>query len=755
MHVLSNSDFLSHPKDNQNEAKLLLSHLIEVGEKARGLCGETQFQRAPNAAYLAGLLHDIGKLNPFYQILFHTDFRDRERKTQELHQSYLQQHSLLSAWAAKKLLGNYPDVDSNTLALVLCVIAAHHSHLTNDIVVGNDNEKSVRTRLGTLDNLIKFERVASSVPSFSPFDWKQGLADFSYPMSFGRLSSWSDYPVIDFMEANLVFSALLQADRGSFHRWDLPRFDLKIDTNKMVTKSSPFSPLRTKFQNWYFDMHKYSNDISILQAPTGIGKTKVLLDLIEGYRSHMSSMRRVFYFSPLLALTDDFEGKVKDQQIFDNSAFSDILIYNHLYAGSLAEKKESYDNYSAGVGWNFENESFNAKFVITTTQRLIMTLYSNSHSDKIKLLGMANSLLVVDEIQVIPKFLLPSFIDILGAICKMMNSRVLLVSATIPHEVRTRTQVYELPNGIADEYYRLALKEVKYHSSLTRPPALKDGNLLIMLNTRRKARSMFDLIKQGNNEDKSGGELELFYLSSGIRKKTRREKIKVLPSKKRALVVSTQVLEAGVDVSFSEIYREVAPLDSIVQVMGRLSREGEVSNPVLHVFNYDDDHLPYNELEYRESIKILKKVKNSRDLYKRLPEYYKKISELNAGDRGLERKLNQLLSLLDFKGINDLVFKEVFADEVDETAIVPESEEDLKRITSELEGMINEGKRMGRDAFRKYADLTANLPKDPKMLGITGIVNEKLMSKGIMLPKVGHLAELYDENLGLDKWLKA
>lgn len=753
MHILSSSDFLSHPKDNQNEAKLLLSHLIEVGEKARELVKETRFDRAQNATYLAGLLHDIGKLNPFYQILFHTDFMERERKMHELRTLYQQQHSLLSAWAAKKLLGNVQGADRDTLSLLLCIIAAHHSQLTNDIVVEENDNKAVHTRKGTLENLEKFQNVASSDPRFSTLDWKECLDEFSFPMSFRRLSPWSDDPITDFMEANMAFSALLQADRGSFRQWELPVFNLPINTRGMVNQSSPFSPLRTKFQEWYSHIHRYSDEISILHAPTGIGKTKVFLDLIEGYRGSIPSMRRVFYFSPLLALTDDFERKLVEQKIL-GSSLEDVLIYNHLYAGSLASKIEHHNSFSSGAGWNFENESFNSQFVITTTQRLIMTLYSNTHSDKLKLLSLGNSLLIVDEVQVIPKFLLPSFLDLLGIICKMMNSRVLLVSATIPHEIKARMQIKELPDDLAAEYFRLAMKEVRFHSSLPRFAALKDGNILVMLNTRRKARAVFETLKQaieGNN----GAAKKLFYLSSGIRKKTRRGNIEDLKESKSAVVISTQVLEAGVDISFSEIHREVAPLDSIIQVMGRLNREGGMSKAILHLFTYDDEYLPYNELEYRESLKILKKVKSSKDLYDKLPTYYKKISELNASNIGLVSKLRRLISILDFKGVNDFVFKEVFADEHDETVIIPEGEEELKRITEELEAMVDQGRRMGRDTFRKYADLTASLPRDPRKLGMVEILNEKLMTRGIILPKIGHLAEVYDEEMGLDKWLKA
>jgi CRISPR/Cas system-associated endonuclease/helicase Cas3 len=76
-------------------------------------------------------------------------------------------------------------------------------------------------------------------------------------------------------------------------------------------------------------------DISILHAPTGIGKTKLFLDILQKYTQNQK-FERVFYFSPLLALTEDFEKKIA-KTITDTD---DVLIYNHLFSGSLLEKKD-------------------------------------------------------------------------------------------------------------------------------------------------------------------------------------------------------------------------------------------------------------------------------------------------------------------------------------------------------------------------------------------------------------------------------
>lgn len=89
-----------------------------------------------------------------------------------------------------------------------------------------------------------------------------------------------------------------------------------------------FRDLATNFE--------YHNQISIIHAPTGIRKTKVFLDLISPYRSKHQSLERIFYFSPLLALTEDVETTLSSTI----SNLDEVLIYNHLFSGSLEEKRK-------------------------------------------------------------------------------------------------------------------------------------------------------------------------------------------------------------------------------------------------------------------------------------------------------------------------------------------------------------------------------------------------------------------------------
>lgn len=720
------TDFLSHPKEN---GALLKDHLISVAKSAASLVSQTRFPTEP--AFYAGLLHDIGKLNPFYQDLFNVDRALRSSLEKELEKKYKRQHSLFSAWAASFLLENV--VDLRTRNLVMAVIAGHHSELKKRIRA--DHSETGRNSQSAILQLIpKFRATlsSSSDSEFHKLNWETCLKEFGLPISFQSEVRGREDGISSFLEAGVIFSAMLQGDRGSFGTWSTPNYDLRLDTGKLVKGDSPLGTLRQQFQQKVIEDYKPSDGISVIHAPTGIGKTKVFLDLI----SRHTGLERVIYFSPLLALTEDFEDKVRE--VAGNS-LEDVLIYNHLFSGMLSQRgNEGYqlDN----DRWNFEIESFNSKFIITTTQRLLITLYSNSASDKLKLISFKNSLLILDEIQVIPKFILSNLIALLRELCLTMNSKVLLVSATIPHEVKeVGLPTFGMSEQGYRDYHRLTMKKIEFHEPLSLPDTF-NGKVLLMANTRRKAKKLFSSVERIPNAH---------YLTTGIRKKDRTKLLKeIKESREDCLLVSTQVVEAGVDISFSEIYREVAPLDSIVQVMGRLNREGEVSSPVLHVFLNDRDHRPYAELEYINSIEVLRTVRNSQELYARLDKYYSTVSSRNMLNKSRADYLRQLENKMDFSGVWEMIEKHVF-DDRDDPVLIPDSEDEVEKIKAELLS----SRRIDRNLFKKYSNLVASLPRSKNDIALEEFFDSDLMDRHVLLPRKEKLHELYDSRMGLDKWL--
>ncbi len=751
--------FLSHPKESAHPE--LLTHSKTVADKTEQLLKECGFAEKAELGFYCGLLHDFGKLNPYYQELFLAEEFKRTEIRKELNKKFYPGHSWFSTLSAKRLLSF---MDEESAEQVLMAIAGHHTRISKlartckhyQQTDGTYTPILSKTLESVKQNVALFRDETKSNSEFKKLDWEKcekGLL---------RSPVFNDYIPKEnnrnaFIESNVLFSALLQADRGSFHKIIKKNFSIPIDTSKLVKQSSGLTGLRSEFQRSTMEKLSFFDNIIILEAPTGIGKTKLFLDTIKDIKQK-NNFERVFYFSPLLALTDDFEGKLKD--IIANDDLGRILTYNHVFTGTLEEKdrrhekddeshgRDLFADPEAGRIW-FEQESFNKEFVITTMQRFIMTIYSNAQSDKMKLASFKNSLLILDEVQTVPKCLLPNIISLLDYMAKKMSFKVLLVSATIPYELSNLPKI-SCPESIKQRYLNHVQKRILFQpkqNPFDNANELRnERKTLVMANTRKKCLNLFSTLNLSRPPK------DIYYLSAGIRKKTRQEKILEIKNSPNALAFSTQVLEAGVDTSFSTIYRELAPLDNIVQVLGRLDREGEYEgNATLVIFKIGEGNYwnPYQELEVKETEKLLVPEQSSTDMYKKLEIYYKNISEKNLQNKNWAKDLENKIKRCDFDEVWEAVRNIAIPQDDRETIFIPEDKSQWQEIYNFF---MNPKK--SRTTGIKFMDLTASLPKSIYKLGIQDMFTQELLEKGILLPKFDALEKIYDKKVGLDKWLK-
>ncbi|MDR2719808.1 MAG: CRISPR-associated helicase Cas3' [Nitrososphaerota archaeon] len=744
--------FLARPTTSVDNNSGLLEHSLKTAKKAQEL---TASLGLGDTAFYAGLLHDVGKLNPYYQILFSSG---------QINNAYIRAHAIFSALAVNKLL-NIATLSKRSQKQALFAVAGHHSKLTqftkNLEYINYDKTRFEKSHNGTYDNLKRFSEIVINREEFKDLAWDKCLRKFqNIPLSEVDFTADGD-PVLDFLDFSSVYSALIQADRGSFFDWDLPTFGINLNTNVMVRKGSRLSDVRMGFQEYILSKNSFQDNLIILKAPTGIGKTKMFLDIVNKL-SGVQCFERVFYFSPLLALTDDFEGKLfgvkKDSSVLNQNDAEKVLVYNHAFTGNLLKKRQLKDS---GILFDveaedpeffktkeyFERESFNKQLIITTTQRLLMVLYSNTPADKEKLLSFKNSFLIIDEVQTIPKVLLPNIIALLKALTTKYNSKILLVSATIPDELQS-LPILKTHEALEETYMQMTAKRIEYKASLDASEVALLGDnerTLFLFNTRRKALSFFEQMSMLKSD--------VLYLSSGIKKCDRSKIIQTkLQGREPVTVVSTQVLEAGVDVSFSRMYREMAPLDNVVQAMGRLSREGECSDPVLTVFRYDGDHKPYSELEVAESKELIPKIISSIDLYAKLPDYYKKVSAENLRNKNLAKDLTDRMRKLHFDGVWDFVRENAMPDQLGDSILVP-TLHDYDEVRQQFLSS-NSGKDRGK-LYTRYAEVMAQLPSSvEKIDGLVELLDEELFDMAVYLPKKVFLDCVYDSNVGLDKWVE-
>ncbi len=721
----------------------LVDHLLRVAERSKLLIKDTGFDAA-NTAFYSGLLHDIGKLNPWYQEKFSGKILETT-----LNEKYVRKHSIFSAWIADHILSNKSDITEKQRKQISCIIAGHHTVLRNTPQGHDTSTQFENTQCEMYKNLYEFSKQVKRMPEFMTLSWDK-IYKFKWIIDFESLDPVRNY-IGDYLETRTVFSSLLQADRGSFDDFPEIVFDIHIEPKIDESNKSKLNCIRTEFQKKALAENKYDEPILILEAPTGIGKTKLFLDMIQGYKSKQK-FERVYYFSPLLALTDDFESTLMES--IPKADLKHILEYNHAFTGTVDEK----ERHMQLDKWRFEMESFNMPFIITTMQRFLITLYSNNQNDLLKFISFKKSLLILDEVQTIPKFLLPNILQLLKEICYKMNSRVILVSATIPHELKdSGFPIIKPSQDIKDKYLDKTKKLIKFSDRLILPKTSDiKGPILVMNNTRRKAVDAYDYARK-----KYCDKLDIMYMSSGIRKSTRKARITKIKNKRiERVVVSTQVMEAGVNVSFTKMFREMAPLDNIIQAMGRLDRNADADTPAtLEIFKVKDGNTarPYTQLEFEKSesiIENIKKISTSLDLYECLDNYYQEISSKNESNRDKLKKLENAMGDLDFDEIWKFVKKEIFIEDGHKDVIIPPEDEydDIrKELIDTLKG--NDAKTKKR-IMKKFAKYTASLPIPPDDPSIKPYFDAEIREFNILFPAKNHINELYDGNIGLDKWIK-
>ena len=719
--------FFSHPITEQRHS--LIEHSLTVAKRSQEIYAESKFTNKKIAFY-SGLLHDIGKLNPFYQKIF------SQSPTQSIidavSQQYDQVHSPLSSWAADKLLSKKLGITKKEKIQILLLIYGHHSKLRKSLGDFTEKQNFINSKNDMIPILDDFSKTVSSISEFDGLDWESCINEFSSPVDFQINLSEYATGTEEFLETLYAFSCLLQADRGSFGEVAKTVFDISINTDSQINQNSPLARLRSEFQRQVIENFDTDEPISVINAPTGIGKTKVFLDLLSKFKDS-KDVDRVFYFSPLLALTDDFEGKI--EQVVSAKDLEDILSYSHIFSGSIDQKREFEGGKREHSKWLFENESFDKKFVITTTQRLLMTLFSNRHRENLKLASFRNSVLIIDEVQVIPKILLPILKEIFKNMNKFLGTKIILVSATIPFEIDDLPKVH-FDQEILSQYLLATQKNVSYRQNFD-PRQIHVDRTLVMLNTRQKAAMMFNQIQETNPN--------VIYMSSGVIKRDRKEILRNLRGNSNYILVSTQVVEAGVDVSFSNVYREICPLDNVIQVMGRLNREGTEPNSEIVIFENDEMTAPYLELDVNESKTHIVRAHTSQDLYEILPHYYEQISARNKRNQKAVQNLDDCVNGLDFEKTWEIVNKLISADDEQDSVFIPRDEE-WESVRQEL---VEKPKK---ESFKKFGLISASLPSKAN-IPKEEFFDEELLENGILLPKRERLADIYDENLGLDIWL--
>lgn len=332
-----------------------------------------------------------------------------------------------------------------------------------------------------------------------------------------------------------------------------------------------------------------------LTAPTGAGKTLAMLDLalrVQATRFALEGhVPRVIYCLPFLALGKQIVDEIKKATgMRDDEVHSRRLVV-HNYLTPMRFRMDEDGDYITGKGARWHVVHWQGDFVVSTFVQLFASCFSGGKTDVSRLHHLAGAILLLDEVQTIPIKYWDVVAAFLQDLASVAGTTVIMSTATQPHIIEPPVDELATPllnNPVMQDLDRY---EMTWHPDVKNLGALiervvADGTLvnqdvMVVVNTTTLARSTWETI-ENTLAARPEATHDVFLLSGLVTPRDRAnlldDIIKLLKAplpRKRVLLVCTQLIEAGVDVSFDIVFRDIAPLDSIVQVAGRCNRYGK------------------------------------------------------------------------------------------------------------------------------------------------------------------------------------
>jgi len=333
-----------------------------------------------------------------------------------------------------------------------------------------------------------------------------------------------------------------------------------------------------------------------LTAPTGTAKT-LAAGAFALQHAALHNKRRVIVAVPFITITEQNAAVYRDLLDPTEPAAPRLVLEHHSHV-ELDDPDERGTHHS----WHrLAAENWDAPFIVTTTVQLFESLFGRTGSKMRKLHRIANSVLILDEVQALPHRLLPQVADALRILSEHFGVTVVLSSATQPEmweasfpDIHPR-EIVPAPAALFAECRRVRYEwrtDPKPTLAVVVAEALTHPQALLVVNTVRDAQRALKTART-----LAGAGVTLLHLSTGMCAAHRRQVLgevkSLLQRKEPLLLVSTSLIEAGVDLDFPVAFRAIGPPESIAQVAGRCNREGNLgTDGLVVVFDPADGGMP-------------------------------------------------------------------------------------------------------------------------------------------------------------------
>lgn len=573
-------DYIAHVSEKGNR-QLVKDHLINTANLSR----EYSIDELSDICYALGLFHDLGKYQDGFQ-------RRINGQNIRIDHSICGAKEIKESKIGKHVLG---------LLMELC-IAGHHSGIPNCGNILDTTSLSYRlVNTETQDyNYYKSEITSDWLPNQNAFS--EYLLKDSDPQNINELIE--KYAFI----TRYCFSCLTDADSIDTMTFEGNDKQLRLNSDfnkcqsRLEKKLQSFNAL-TNVQKARYDLSNQAmsniddSEIFLMNMPTGSGKTlasiRCALKLVKD-----NNLKRIIYVIPYNSIID------QTVNVFETLFGEDGNILRHQSSFSYEDQENIDEEYICSAMKSCEN--WDADIIVTTAVQFFESLYGNKRGKLRKVHNMAESVIVFDEAHLMPREYLQPCLSGIGYIAHLLHSKILFLTATMPDYGKLLRQYAQPKLRITElikdksvfRYFKKS--DYQYLGEISTQKLIEQisssAACLVVMNTRNGAREVYSAC--------SGQKYHLSTYMTGIdREKTIKEinlalnklyeeykNLSEVPEHRRIVVVSTSLIEAGVDLDFIDAYRELSGLDNILQTGGRCNREGKRTEGHVYVFKREMDN---------------------------------------------------------------------------------------------------------------------------------------------------------------------
>lgn len=585
--------FAAHtPSQEQpDDWHVLSEHLSDVADLAKTLAGKFD---AGELGFYAGLWHDLGKYNPKFQ-----SYLEQCEAASQSGNSAPKEKVPHAIYGAKLAVDNFQPLAP--------LIFGHHA--------GLPQQSHMTNRLAEVNQAIYSEILQNARTENLKLDISGIVAQELQALAVDKLSFelllrllFSCLVDADYLDTEEHFDPSLAGKRGSAIAVSGLWHVLEAAQRKLIAgaKDTLVNQVRAEVYQACLDAALQDPGVFRLAVPTGGGKTRSGLAFALRHTVN-HRLDRVIIAVPYTSIIE------QTVEVYRGIFGKDAVLEHH--SAIRPDESNEEDARSHRVQARLATQNWDAPLIVTTTVQLFESLFANRTSRCRKLHNIVNSVIILDEVQTLPAGLLEPILSILKGLCQQYRVSLVLCTATQPalegetpylRGFAAGTVRDIVPKPLVKKHFA-ALSRVQYSAPQDEwswqdvgQAVSQHEQALVILNTRKDALAVLSELTTGEDDDR------LFHLSTLLCGQHRREVLQEVRERlnpqhpRSCILVSTQVVEAGVDLDFPFVYRAAGPLDRIVQAAGRCNREGRRSEKgQVVVFRPQEGNLPPGE--YRKA----------------------------------------------------------------------------------------------------------------------------------------------------------